>query len=101
MADARQVKNAKVGLSHNLGLGGAVVVGLYTKLKPDVPGRARPDQTCDPDLLEQWEKQHETRAKSKWRRSKQTSRIYYIKQGVVERVEPVKFLVVAPRDHLY
>ena len=43
MADARQVANPKVGLSHNLGLGGAVVVGLYSKMKPDVSGRTRPD----------------------------------------------------------
>ena len=63
MADARQVNKAKVGLSHNLGLGGAVVVGLYTKMNPNVPGRTRPDQTCDPDLIERWEKQHATRAK--------------------------------------
>lgn len=28
-ADKRQVKNAKLALQHNLGLGGAVVVGLY------------------------------------------------------------------------
>ena len=43
MADTRQVQNAKVGLSHNLGLGGAVVVGLYTKMKPEVSGRTRKD----------------------------------------------------------
>jgi len=30
----RQVKNAKIGLQHNLGLGGACVVGLYKKYKP-------------------------------------------------------------------
>lgn len=30
----RQVKGAKVGLQHNLGLGGACVVGLYKKYKP-------------------------------------------------------------------
>ena len=30
----RQVKNAKVGMQHNLGLGGACVVGIYQKYKP-------------------------------------------------------------------
>ena len=29
MAGKRQVANAKVGLQHNLGLGGAVVISLY------------------------------------------------------------------------
>jgi sterol carrier protein 2 len=28
-ADARQVANARVGLQHNLGLGGAAVVTMY------------------------------------------------------------------------
>ena len=28
-ADARQVDGAEVGLTHNIGLGGAVVMGLY------------------------------------------------------------------------
>ena len=28
-ADKRQVKNCKLALQHNLGLGGAVVIGLY------------------------------------------------------------------------
>ena len=30
MANKRQVPNAKLALQHNIGLGGAVVVGLYT-----------------------------------------------------------------------
>ena len=30
-ADKRQVSGASVGLQHNLGLGGAAVVTLYTK----------------------------------------------------------------------
>ena len=29
LADKRQVPSAKIGLQHNLGLGGAVVVALY------------------------------------------------------------------------
>lgn len=29
MASKRQVGGAKIGLQHNIGLGGAVVVGLY------------------------------------------------------------------------
>merc|ERR1711962_1476938 len=33
-ADKRQVEGAGVGLQHNLGLGGACVVGLYKKLLP-------------------------------------------------------------------
>jgi len=52
MADERQVANARVGLQHNLGLGGACVVAVYKKYKPDVAGRVRPEQTCDPDILE-------------------------------------------------
>ncbi|XP_074642071.1 sterol carrier protein 2-like [Tubulanus polymorphus] len=31
LAGQRQVKNAQIALQHNVGLGGAVVVGLYTK----------------------------------------------------------------------
>ena len=30
-ADARQVEGAKIGLQHNLGLGGACVIGMYKK----------------------------------------------------------------------
>ena len=56
MADARQVKGAKVALQHNLGLGGACIVALYTKMKPDVLGKTRPDQTADPDILEKIER---------------------------------------------
>ena len=59
MADLRQVKDAKVGLTHSLGLGGACVVGIYTKMKPNVIGRVRYDQTCDPDQLEKWESERE------------------------------------------
>ena len=59
MADARQVKNAKVALQHNLGLGGACVVAIYQKMRPDVPGKTRPDQTANPDLLEKWERDEE------------------------------------------
>ena len=58
MADARQVKNAKVALQHNLGLGGACVVAIYKKMKPG-SGKTRPDQTADPDLLEKWERDEE------------------------------------------
>ncbi|KAJ8305635.1 hypothetical protein KUTeg_016180 [Tegillarca granosa] len=35
MANKRQVKGAKIGLQHNIGLGGAVVVALYRKGFPD------------------------------------------------------------------
>jgi len=51
MADARQVKEAKVALQHNLGLGGACVVVIYTKYQSG-KGWSRPDQTADPDKLE-------------------------------------------------
>jgi len=43
MADKRQVNGAKIGMSHSLGLGGACVVGVYKKYRPDVSGRVRPD----------------------------------------------------------
>jgi sterol carrier protein 2 len=55
MADARQVKDAKVALQHNLGLGGACVVVMYTKYQQG-KGWSRADQTADPDKLEQFEK---------------------------------------------
>jgi len=34
MCDQRQVKNAKIALQHNLGLGGAVVITAYKRLQP-------------------------------------------------------------------
>ena len=43
MAEKRQVRDAKVALQHNLGLGGACVVAIYKKMRPDLAGRARPD----------------------------------------------------------
>lgn len=55
MADKRQVPNLKYALQHNLGLGGAVVVTLYKKYNNN-KGHSRPDQTSDPDILEQFEK---------------------------------------------
>ena len=30
-ADKRQVENVKIGMTHNLGLGGACIVGMYEK----------------------------------------------------------------------
>ena len=33
----RQVPNVRYGLQHNIGLGGAVVVGIYTKAYPSMP----------------------------------------------------------------
>lgn len=38
-ADARQVPGAKLGLQHNIGLGGAVVVGIYKLGFPDYRNR--------------------------------------------------------------
>ena len=52
MAEKRQVPNARVALQHNLGLGGACVVAIYKKYRPDVSGKVRPDQTANPDVLE-------------------------------------------------
>jgi len=52
-------------LQHNLGLGGACVVTLYTKLKPDVNGWTRSDQTSDPDKLEQMEAQEQKTTSAK------------------------------------
>ena len=45
-----------MALQHNLGLGGACVVAIYKKYKPEVSGRVRPDQTADPDILEAYER---------------------------------------------
>jgi len=56
MAEKRQVSNARVALQHNLGLGGACVVAIYKKYRPDVSGKVRADQTANPDILEQQER---------------------------------------------
>ena len=42
-ADKRQVKNAKLALQHNIGLGGAVVVGLYKLGFPEAKPAAAPN----------------------------------------------------------
>ena len=55
MADKRQVKDAKIALQHNLGLGGAVVIAAYKKYQTGYQKKFRPDQTSDPALLEQFE----------------------------------------------
>lgn len=51
MAEKRQVKDAKVALQHNLGLGGACVMAAYQKMQPG-QGWTRADQTADPAKLE-------------------------------------------------
>ena len=56
MAEKRQVAGARVALQHNLGLGGACIVALYKKYRPDAPGKTRSDQTANPDILEQQER---------------------------------------------
>ena len=56
MAEKRQVDGAKVGVQHNLGLGGACVVAVYKKYRPETSGRVRLEQSCDPDVLEGQEK---------------------------------------------
>ena len=55
MAEKRQVKDAKLALQQNLGLGGACVVTLYKLYKADAKGKTRGDQTSDPALLEKLE----------------------------------------------
>jgi len=59
MADKRQVNNAKVALQHNLGLGGACVVTVYQKMN-EKKGWSRPDQSSDPAVLEQYERDDQT-----------------------------------------
>ena len=51
----RQVPGAKLALSHNLGLGGACVVGLYKKYNSK-QGWTRKDQTSDPTVLTEFER---------------------------------------------
>ena len=51
MAGPRQVKDVKYALQHNIGLGGAVVVGIYKKLNSN-RGWDREDQSADPEVLE-------------------------------------------------
>jgi len=55
MAGPRQVKDAKIALQHNVGLGGAVVVGLYKKYNTK-KGWDREDQSADPEVLEKFER---------------------------------------------
>jgi hypothetical protein len=59
MALKRQVKEAKIALQHNLGLGGACVVTMYKRLDATVPGFVRADQTSDPAILEKLEQDEE------------------------------------------
>lgn len=59
MAQKRQVSGAKVALQHNLGLGGACVIAAYKKYQPGYQKSFRADQTADPEVLEQLEKQQE------------------------------------------
>ena len=61
MADKRQVKDAKIALQHNLGLGGACVIAAYKKYKVGPQQTFRKDQTADPEVLEKFEKADEER----------------------------------------
>lgn len=54
MSEKRQIPNAKLALQHNLGLGGACIVAMYKKYQ-EGPGKVRPDQTSDPEILEKLE----------------------------------------------
>ena len=55
MADKRQIKDCKIALQHNLGLGGAVVIAAYKKYQAGYQKKFRPDQTADPAILEKFE----------------------------------------------
>ena len=55
LAGKRQVKNCQLGLQHNLGLGGAVVVALYRKYNQQAAKRT--DQSADPEVLASLEKE--------------------------------------------
>jgi len=57
------VKGAKIALQHNLGLGGACVLGIYKKYNTN-KGFSRADQTADPDKLEAIEKASEPQSSS-------------------------------------
>jgi acetyl-CoA acetyltransferase len=54
MAGARQVKDVTFALQHNLGLGGAAVVGIYKK--KTAKGSGRDDVSADPEYLEELER---------------------------------------------
>lgn len=56
MADKRQIPGVQIGLQHNLGLGGAVVVALYKKYNQSF--NRRKDQTADPEILEAIERNY-------------------------------------------
>lgn len=63
MADKRQVKDAKVALQHNLGLGGACVIVAYKKYQAGYQKKLRDGQTADPDVLEKLEAAQQERPK--------------------------------------
>ena len=54
MSEKRQVENAKYALSHNLGLGSAVVISILKKFNDNFERKEH--QTSDPDKLEKIEK---------------------------------------------
>lgn len=67
MAEKRQVKNAKYAMSHNLGLGSAVVVTILKKFNENF--ELKEHQTSDPQKLEEIEKSKiniELRGKAKF-----------------------------------
>jgi len=49
MCGKRQVSGAKIGLQHNIGLGGAAIVGLYKKAFPDQPPQ-KPSTQSNPAI---------------------------------------------------
>jgi sterol carrier protein 2 len=54
IAEKRQVKDAKYALSHNLGLGSALVVSIFKKYNDNY--EKKPHHTSDPDSLKKIEK---------------------------------------------
>jgi len=63
MAEKRQVKNPKYALSHNLGLGSAVVISILKKYNDNFTRKEH--QSSDPDILESIEKKMTVTGKSK------------------------------------
>jgi sterol carrier protein 2 len=53
MAEKRQVKNAKIALAHNLGLGSAIVVSILKKYNDNF--NVKEHQSSDPKVIEKYE----------------------------------------------
>mmetsp|Transcript_17693 Transcript_17693/g.15507 ORF Transcript_17693/g.15507 Transcript_17693/m.15507 type:complete len:93 (-) Transcript_17693:162-440(-) len=89
MAGKRQVDNAKIALQHNIGLGGACVVGLYKKYN-DKKGYNRDDQTSDPDVLEKFEKQGQVSAKNVSESPNKKSKFVIADENVIPSIKQIQ-----------